>query len=260
MSVTSLTKPEEMEAAVETGHNGMILQHEPGHHDLLSIGIRDRDLGGYLENDMPDMLMLLPPPPEKGSYNCDLDLELSKVYLDVDNHRKLQAKRDAILQFPDAIHSFNEIVDGKIDRERTPSLYRILERTCVDGGRSTGPTKRTYLRPRPFMVNHLPTLTPWDEELLRTDGSYPSGHTAIGWIWALILSDLFPSKEKEIIERGFQFGISRAICNVHWYSDIVAGRICGARVKTSLYANPEFLYDFTSARRELARLGLDIAC
>lgn len=219
--------------------------------DLLSLSLKDRDQGGYLEEEMPDMLNMLPPPPEIGSYELELDLELSSVYQKVDESRKAQARRDAILQFPLATEAFNPILGFKIDRKNTPSLYRIMQKTRVDGGRSTGSTKRFYKRLRPFMVNDHPILTPWEEEILRYDGSYPSGHTAIGWIWALILKDLFPSRSAEIIKRGHQFGVSRSVCNVHWYSDVVAGRACGNAVTDKLYTSSTFLYDLSLAKNEI---------
>ena len=37
-----------------------------------------------------------------------------------------------------------------------------------------------YQRARPFVENGAPTCTPEDEADLRGNGSYPSGHTAIG--------------------------------------------------------------------------------
>lgn len=213
----------------------------------------ERDIGGYL-NKMPDMLRLLPPPPAEDSDEWELDMELSKAYLQVSEKRKNQAAADAILRFPQATDAFNMILNDSIDPERTPSLYRILQKTCVDGGRSTGVVKRFYKRPRPYMINRLPTLTPWDEEMLLTDGSYPSGHTAIGWVWAQILADIFPSRSHEIRNRGYQFGVSRNICNVHWHSDVVAGRMCGAEVVAHLYYLVDFLVDLNQAREEIKRL------
>ncbi len=49
------------------------------------------------------------------------------------------------------------------------------------------------------MVNGRPTAFPEDEEDLRNDGSYPSGHTAVGWTWALILAELVPDKTDAIV-------------------------------------------------------------
>jgi acid phosphatase (class A) len=222
-------------------------------YDLISLKIKDRDKGGYLEEEMPDMLQLLPPPPDTGSLELDLDLDLSTVYQNVYESRKVQAMRDAILQFPMATAAFNPVIGMEISLKTTPILYRIMQKTCVDGGSSTGSTKRFYKRLRPFMVNDLPILTPWEEEILRHDGSYPSGHTAIGWIWALILKDLFPDRSAAILNRGYQFGVSRNICNVHWHSDVVAGRICGTAVRDKLYTSRSFLNDLSLARNEINR-------
>jgi acid phosphatase (class A) len=211
-----------------------------------------RGLEGYLGKELPNPLILLPPPPDEGSSEWETDLEMAGIYLGADEERRQQAKRDAILRFPEATRAFSGVLDLEISEEHTPSLIRILQKTRVDGGMSTYSAKRYYRRPRPFMVNRKPTLTPEDEEMLRSDGAYPSGHTAIGWIWALILTDLFPSRSEVILERGQQFGISRSICNVHWHSDVVAGRICGAAVVARLYDQSDFLIDLASARKEVA--------
>jgi len=219
---------------------------------FLSMDLKDNVLEGYLGDGMPNPLILLPPPPDKGTPEWEQDMKLSLTYQNAEKARKNQAKKDAILRFPWALDAFNPVVGGVIHPEKTPSLYRILNKTRVDGGMSTGSAKRFYRRPRPFMVNKLHTLTPWDEEILKLDGSYPSGHASIGWIWALILKDLFPHRSREILKRGRQFGISRNICNVHWHSDVLAGRICGTAVTAKLYACPDFLKDLSLARKELA--------
>ena len=44
------------------------------------------------------------------------------------------------------------------------------------------------------MVNQMATCTPAEETMLREDGSYPSGHNAIGWAWALILAEIAPER------------------------------------------------------------------
>lgn len=229
---------------------------EAAKHDFLSMSFEEGEMDGYLGDDLPNPLIILPPPPDEGSTAWELDHKLSIAYLQMDEARKELARRDAILRFPFAADAFNHALNGIIHHETTPALYTILARTRLDGGSSTGSAKRYYRRPRPFMVNHFPTLTPWEEDVLREDGSYPSGHTAIGWIWALILTDLFPSRSTEILERGLQFGISRNVCNVHWHSDVVAGRKCGGAVFKRLQQCPEFLRDLTAARKELGQEGL----
>jgi acid phosphatase (class A) len=101
------------------------------------------------------------------------------------------------------------------------------------------------------MENGTPTCTPEEEEYLSQDGSYPSGHTAIGWTWALILTELFPGQTDVLLERGKEFGISRNVCNVHWHSDVVAGRMIGAATYARLHANADFLVDMEAAKAEI---------
>jgi acid phosphatase (class A) len=159
--------------------------------------------------------------------------------------------KDAVLSFPEATEAFNMVLDVKISEETTPHLYMILRRTLADAGLSTYGAKNHYQRARPFMVNNTPICTPKDEALLRKDGAYPSGHTAIGWAWALILAEVFPKQADAILERGKQFGISRNVCNAHWHSDVVYGRMMGAAAVAILHSNTDFMIDLEAAKEEL---------
>jgi len=214
-------------------------------------------LEGYLPMDeMPNSLLLVPPPPEEGSAAWDLDMEMAASFVAMeDEARKEQAAKDANLHFPEAAGAFNSVLDVQISEENTPQVYMILRRTLADAGLSTYAAKNHYKRARPFMVNGSPTCTPEDEELLRRDGSYPSGHTAIGWAWALILTELYPDQADAILDRGKEFGISRNVCNVHWHSDVVAGRMMGAAAVARLHADPDFLIDMAAAKKELKKLS-----
>lgn len=218
--------------------------------------IRPGYLEGYLPPDqMPNSLLLLPPPPEEGSAAYALDMEIAAKYVALeDEDRKAQAAIDANLHFPEATEAFNSVLDVKISEASTPMVYMIMRRTLADAGLSTYAAKDHYQRIRPFMINESPTCAPEDEEYLRNDGSYPSGHTAAGWAWALILTELFPDQADVILERGKQFGISRNVCNVHWHSDVIAGRMMGAAAVARLHANADFLIDMEAAKKELAAL------
>ena len=171
-----------------------------------------------------------------------------------DVSRKEQATKDAVLHFPEAMDAFNSILETKISEEATPNLYMIMRRTLADAGLSTYAAKNYYQRERPFMMNNAPICTPEDEEGLRSDGSYPSGHTAIGWAWALILTEVFPDQTNVILIRGKEFGISRNVCNVHWYSDVITGRMIGTAAVARLHANEQFIIDLAAAKEEIKKL------
>lgn len=210
-------------------------------------------LQGYLTSeDLPNSLELIPPPPAEGSAAFALDQEISEQSMEMhEKPRWDQAMKDAILAFPEAVEAFSDVVDVPITEKDTPHLYILLRRSLTDAGLSTYSAKNHYVRKRPFMLNNEPICTPEEEELIRKDGSYPSGHTAIGWAWALILCEVFPEKTNDIIARGRAFGESRIICNVHWQSDVNEGRFMGAATVARLHADPVFLADLEAAKAEV---------
>ena len=134
----------------------------------------------------------------------------------------------------------------------TPHLYQLLRRTLTDAGLSTYSAKDHYKRTRPFVASKEPICTPAEQAAIEKDGSYPSGHTAIGWTWALLLTEIAPERTGAILARGVAYGESRNVCNVHWHSDVVQGRVIGAGVAARLHAEPAFRADLEAAKSELA--------
>ena len=211
-------------------------------------------LAGYLQpEELPNSLALLPPPPSEGSAALALDEEVSRKSLALRGTPRWDlAAEDAELMFPEAAGVFSCALGIPITEQDTPHLYMLLRRTLADAGLSTYTAKNHYQRTRPFMVNKEPTCTPEEEAHLMKDGSYPSGHTALGWAWALILTEIAPDRADAILARGRAFGESRHICNVHWHSDVVEGRFMGAAAVARLHADPTFRADLEAAKAEVA--------
>ena len=212
-------------------------------------------LEGYLakEEQLDSKEFVLPSPPADSSLQA-MDTAWA------DGMRALRgtarwdlAARDADLSFPAAAVAFSCALGIPVSDQDTPALYMLLRRTLTDIGLAPYSAKNAYQRERPFMVRREDTCTPQDEEALRKDGSYPSGHTSIGWGWALILTELAPDRAEAILARGRSFGESRNVCNAHWYSDVVAGRLTGAAAAARLHADEEFLKAMDAARADIAR-------
>jgi acid phosphatase (class A) len=216
--------------------------------------IRPGILQGYLSaGEWPNSLALLPPPPAPDSAALALDQAVSRQSLALEgSNRWLLAAEDNNLMFPRAAGTFSCAVGAPLSEAQTPHLYLLLRRSLADAGLSTYTAKNAYVRARPFLSNQAPICAPEEQAHLADDGSYPSGHTAIGWAWALILSELAPDRGDAILARGRAFGQSRVICNVHWQSDVIEGRSTGAAVVALLHANPQFQADLAAARTELA--------
>ena len=212
-------------------------------------------LNGYLDRkQLPDSLALLPPPPAPGSaaQAADQDAYKSTRAL-LAGPRGALATKDANLKVPAAASTFECSLGIAISQEGTPNLNMLLRRTLLDAALSTYKAKDHYNRTRPFVVNNEHTCTPGDEAFLSKDGSYPSGHTAIGWAWALVLTQAAPQNMDAVLQRGYAFGQSRVICGAHWQSDVNAGRVMGGAAVARLQTDETFKAQLALARDEIAQ-------
>jgi len=162
--------------------------------------------------------------------------------------------QDALLAPTTVGATFSCAAGVQLGATTTPKLHALLMRAAPDLGKSTSATKRKYMRPRPFKVNGKPSCRPDEEAMLRNDGSYPSGHSALGYGWSLILAEVIPERATQLVARGRSFGDSRRICNVHWLSDTEEGRIVASAVVARLNAEPAFQADLADARTEITAL------
>lgn len=212
--------------------------------------------GGYLpRGGAPDSLLLNPPPPQAGSPAELRDLAAAAAAVALQGSPRFeQAAIDADLFSPTTIGIFSCAAGFVISPQTTPRIAALMRKSAADHGLSVYPTKRKYQRPRPFMVNGKPTCTPKDEAMLRQDGSYPSGHAAIGVGWGLILSSIVPERAAQLAVRGRAFAVSRQVCNVHWLSDTEEGGVVAAATVARLHAEPAFRADLDAARAEVQSL------
>lgn len=209
---------------------------------------------GYLAADArPDSLKLLPGPPAQGSPAQALDDDAARQAGTLRGSPRWQvATTDAVLTFPQAASTFSCALGVPVSAKDTPYLNILLRRSLVDAGLSTYGAKDRYKRTRPFVANKTGMCTPAEAAKLEKDGSYPSGHSAIGWAWALILAEVEPARADAILARGRAYGQSRVVCNVHWQSDVNEGRMMAAATVARLHADPTFRADLEQARREVA--------
>ncbi len=208
---------------------------------------------GYLNPaGLPLRLALLGAPPKPDSAALARDEEARRAALALrGTAREALAATDAELSFPGPANTFSCAMGTQISEKTTPHLYTLMQRTLTDASGSTYAGKNAYNRTRPFVVHDEGTCRKDMEPLLRTDGSWPSGHSAAGWAWGLILAEVNPARATELMTRGLAYGQSRVICNAHWQSDVDAGRIMGAATVASLHSNPAFLKDLAAAKEEI---------
>lgn len=194
-----------------------------------------------------DATVFIPPPPQAGGA-----LELAEraiVRGPWTAERRQQALEDNAI---DPFAAFDSVLGPNFTRANFPATFAVLDRAGRAAGFAGDPVKFVHRRPRPFVSDSAITPCIPNDERLRASFSYPSGHAALGFGWALVLAELVPSRADAIIERGRDFSWSRVVCGVHYPSDVDAGRVVAAAAIARIHADPDFQREFAAARAELA--------
>ena len=156
-------------------------------------------------------MVFMPGPPDSSSvaFANDVNRYFWGKEQRKDPVRAAIADRDAGWQIDTIIAVFSEPFGMTISKEATPAIFRLLYVALISADMVGKLPKDFYKRTRPYVYYGEPTIYPQDEEELRNNGSYPSGHTIEGWSAALILTELNPDRADTILARGYMYGESR---------------------------------------------------
>jgi len=208
------------------------------------------------DKEVPNAVYWLPAPPAPGSSQFMYDI--SQYYWGKDQRndtlRAQKAIREAAYEIKDMVPQFCDAFGMEISEEKTPAIYKVIQRGVETIRLSATNPKATYMRTRPYAYFNEPTLVPGEEEELRTNGSYPSGHAIRGWGMALILCEINPGAQNELFKLGYEWGQSRVIAGYHWQSDVDASRLLAAACYARLHICKAYLDDMKAAQKEFKKL------
>lgn len=206
----------------------------------------------FPSHELPNMRRFLPPPPDTASAAFQYDRAQYRWGLEQrqDSARRALATQDAEWSVDYMCRIMGGAMGMTLSKEATPAIYRMLTAGIFTADKVSETAKAHYMRIRPYMYFHEPTLAPWDEAELSRNGSYPSGHTILGWTTALLLSEVAPEHADTILARGYMYGQSRVIAGFHWQSDVDAGRLAASAAVARLHADKHFLKLMKKARKE----------
>lgn len=198
---------------------------------------------------MPDGLRILPPPPRRGSALGRADRAVFKATRALaGNARWKLAKADVD---SGAFEHFACALGITLSPQLAPRLAALLDK--VGTASVVDPVKHFYRIGRPYLRTAAPICQPRTAHLA-ANGDYPSGHTAGGWLEALLLAELFPDRGTAILTRGRAYGESRAICGAHSLSAVEAGWLAGSAAYAALHGSAPFRADIELVRREVAAI------
>ncbi len=140
-----------------------------------------------------------------------------------------------------------EVFFGKISpfgQPTPPAVKAFFNNVSKDSVAVNTYLKEAYQRQRPFLRD--PGLKPCIPNV--RGFAYPSGHSAMSRLFALILSDLVPSRRAEFMARADQAALNRVIGGAHHPSDTAAGKALADTLYTELKKQPAFASDLKAIK------------
>ncbi len=219
------------------------------------IGLAQKPLLDSMQ--MPNAVHFLPAPPDTASAAFQYDKAQYRWGKEQrkDSTRLAIAVNDAIWSIDNICKIYSGVLGFEISEQNAPAIYRMLTLGLLTTDQAGKLPKNHYMRTRPYVYYGEPTIYPSDEAWLRTNGSYPSGHTILGWSAALLLTEMAPDRADTILARGYIYGQSRVIAGYHWQSDVDAARLVASAAVARLHADRRFLKLMKKARREYKKLS-----
>lgn len=198
-----------------------------------------------------NLLELLPPPPANDSTKMKAELgEILTIQVTRTPEMEARAKADAeenVWRYADVINN------PKFTKENLPKFSAFFDRVVETEGAVVDPAKDVWKRPRPHLYSDLvKPVVP-----LSKSGSYPSGHTTVGTLMGIVLSNMVPEKKDALMRRAWEYGQNRVIGGIHYPTDIEAGRIAGTVIAQTIMQHDDYKAEFEAAKAELrTTLGL----
>jgi membrane-associated phospholipid phosphatase len=175
--------------------------------------------------DIPNAALFLPAPPSTLEFkyiNDVVQYEWGKSIRETS--RGEQARNDMSWDFETYMNVFSGILGIELSRNVTPYIYQMFEYGFKHYSQAIEASQMYYYSQRPYAKFNEDTLVPDSENKYRSISSYPSEQATYGWLMAMLLTEICPAKQDQLLKRGYEFGESAVIAGYNWYSDAIVGR------------------------------------
>lgn len=204
---------------------------------------------------------LLPPPPPDGSYAQIIDLNAWRQVVDERTpERYAQARWD---NEHEDISAFSEVLGPKFDLSKLPATAKLMAE--VDNDQAIAASDAKVYFHRRFPVASSPLLGDYhiyscDDDVKKPADrplrSYPSGHSTMGYTFAIVLSALVPNKSQAIFTRAADYAYSRRVCGDHYRSDTEASHALGTALGMMFLSSPKLQAQIEASKAELRAAGI----
>ena len=116
---------------------------------------------------------------------------------------------------------YRTVLGSSFEKANLPVTAAFQAHILTEAVAASGTLKNSFLRARPYQIDATlhpvcPTTT--------AHTSYPSGHSIVGYLMALTLTEMVPERQAELLTRADDYAHNRMVCGVHYKSDTTASK------------------------------------
>ncbi|NMC23910.1 MAG: phosphatase PAP2 family protein [Serratia sp.] len=204
----------------------------------------------FITSQELDLTKYLPAPPADDSAQTKAEL---KELLEIQATRTPEQEKAAVADAEENVWRFADVMGPDFTAAKLPKTAALFDRVIATEDVVDDHAKKAFNRPRPYMLDEQ--IHP----LLKKSksGSWPSGHSTVGYLMATVLGDLVPEKRNALFARASVYAENRLVAGFHYRSDTVMRRTGAALIAQKMAEQPDFQAEFDAAKTELrTQLGL----
>jgi acid phosphatase (class A) len=190
-------------------------------------------------------LVVGPPCPGSMEEWADIEQVLSRQRIRREDE-EIRIRRESQL----SVFVFEDVLGPWFTPKNLPLLATLFQKVLDDSSFVTKAAGEHWSRLRPAERDKRvkpATATP-------SLPSYPAENGAYGFLFGLLLSEMVPDRDEEMIERGRMIGEYRVLAGVNYPSDLAAGQVLARELAYHFAVNPDFEVDFIRAKKEFDRV------
>ena len=198
---------------------------------LLAAGLIAKNLPAtnFLDISSLKIKEVIPAPPMDGSN----DETMREDAVAICNKKEIKAE-DA----GDTVFCYNDLLGSDFKAHQLPLTAALFQKVDSDTKMAIHAAKHTFKRTRPIKT---------------TGYSYPSGHSTMAFVWAGLLSNIFPNQKDKLMTQAKQRAWSRVSLGHHYPTDDYTGEIYGKYLAQEFLKNPAFQKEWAKVQREITK-------
>ncbi len=203
----------------------------------------------FIAPSLKDAVVYIAPPPE-----ADESAELYALHKSATPEQIAAANRD---NEHEDIFAIGSVLGSKFSKDTMPAMAAFWSDVNNDLSIVVTAAKQHFQRMRPYDFDTVNLKSLCGSKPGGPRGSYPSGHGAVGYTSAMLLSRMVPEKAVALRVRAEEYAHNRVVCGDHYSSDLKASKELSELVLGNLTGKPKFETEFAAAQAELRQaMGL----